>query len=73
LVTLQVTANIFAITNIWLLANSYVWWGCVIGLPGQLIWLYIFWRKNLKILMLTDVILVGIYSQTLWKLAYELK
>ncbi len=69
MIVLQIIATAFAITNIWLLADGSVWLGCAIGVPGQFIWLYIFYKKRLKILMVTDIILLWIYTSKLYELS----
>jgi len=68
MITLQIIANIFACVNIWLLANGHVKLGCTIGLPGQAIWLYLFWMHNLPYLMFTDFLIACIYIHKLWQL-----
>jgi len=67
-ITLQIIANIFAWANIYLLANGQIKLGCTIGLPGQLLWLYLFWANNLPYLMFTDVVIACIYLNKLWQL-----
>ena len=62
----QILANILAILNIGLLANGYVWYGSWVGLLAQPLWLFMFYKNNLKILMLTNSIMAVIFIHTLY-------
>ncbi len=68
MITLQVFANVFACANIYLLANGHTKLGCMIGLPGQFLWLYLFWHHHLPYLMFTDMVIATIYIHKLWQL-----
>ena len=65
---IQSVASLFAIVNIYLLANGQIKLGCQIGLFGQLIWIYIFIDANQYPLIATDAILFGIYIKKLYEI-----
>jgi len=67
---LQILANIFACTNIYLLANGWVKLGCAIGLPGQVLWMWLFWVNGVPWLIFTDAIIAIIYINKLWHLRH---
>lgn len=71
MITLQILANVFAITNIYLVTHNQVKLGCAIGLPGQCLWMYLFWANGVPWLILTDLLIAGIYVKKLWQLRHQ--
>ena len=68
---IQSVASLFAIVNIYLLAQGNIKIGCQIGLFGQLIFIYIFIDANQYPLIATDTILFGIYVKKLYELRHQ--
>ncbi len=71
MITLQILANLFAITNIYLVTHDQVKLGCAIGLPGQFLWMYLFYANAIPWLILTDFLIAGIYVKRLWQMRRE--
>jgi len=71
MITLQILANLFAITNIYLVTHDQVKLGCTIGLPGQLIWMYLFWVSAIPWLIITDFLIAAIYIKRLWQMRHQ--
>lgn len=67
---IQSVASLFAIVNIYLLAQGHIKLGCQIGLFGQIIFIYIFIDANQYPLIATDAILFGIYVKKLHELRH---
>tara|TARA_R110000782_G_scaffold22408_2_gene59455 strand:- start:170 stop:529 length:360 start_codon:yes stop_codon:yes gene_type:complete len=67
---IQSVASLFAVVNIWLLANGQIKLGCQIGLFGQLIFIYIFIDSQQYPLLLTDAILFGVYVKKLLQIKH---
>ena len=68
---IQSVASLFAIVNIYLLAQGHIKLGCQIGLFGQIIFIYIFIDANHYPLIATDAILFGIYVKKLHELRHQ--
>ena len=65
---IQSIASLFAIVNIYLLAQGHIKIGCQIGLVGQLIFIWIFIDAQQYPLLATDTILFGIYIKKLYEI-----
>ena len=65
---IQSVASLFAIVNIYLLAQGHIKLGCQIGIFGQLIFIYIFVDSEQYPLIATDGILFGIYVKKLYEI-----
>jgi nicotinamide riboside transporter PnuC len=65
---IQSIASLFAIVNIYLLAQGHIKIGCQIGLVGQLIFIYIFIDAQQYPLLATDTILFVIYIKKLYEI-----
>ena len=65
---IQSIASLFAIVNIYLLAQGHIKIGCQIGLVGQLIFIWIFIDAQQYPLLATDTILFVIYIKKLYEI-----
>jgi hypothetical protein len=68
---IQSVASLFAIVNIYLLAQGNIKLGCQIGIFGQIIFIYIFIDSQQYPLIATDAILFGIYIKKIYELRHQ--